>query len=129
MVNATLTNTIVASQTVGIYAEPNAPVSLVAMLWGDEAWNNGDDWDGSGQILTGTLNYRGDPLFVDPAHGDYHISANSPTRDKGVDAGMTTDMDGEIRPHPDTGIPDIGADEYHLDDFHLYLPLAVGGRR
>jgi hypothetical protein len=34
-------------------------------------------------------------------------------------------MDGELRPHPDTNIPDLGADEYHLDDIRIYLPLVV----
>ncbi len=123
VVSATLTNTIVASQTVGVYAEPNAPVSLLATLWGGGDWANGSDSGGSGQIVTGTLNYWGDSLFVDPAGGDYHISATSPARDEGVDAGVADDMDGEVRPHPDTGIPDLGADEYHLDDIRIYLPM------
>ena len=120
VVSVTLTNTIVASQTVGVYAE-GGDVSLTATLWGDGDWDNGDDWGGGGNIVTGTLNYWGDPLFV--GGGDYHLTANSPARDRGVDAGVTDDLDGETRPHPDTGIPDLGADEYHSDDFHIYLPL------
>ncbi len=124
VVSVTLTNTIVASQTVGVYAE-GGDVVLTATLWGGGDWDNGADWGGGGNILTGTLNYWGDPLFVDPAGGDYHISAASPARDRGVDAGVKSDMDGEVRPHPDTGIPDLGADEYHLDDLHIYLPLLM----
>jgi len=124
IISVVLTNTIIASQTTGVYAE-GVDVALAATLWGDGAWDNGDDWAGGGNILTGTLNYWGDPLFVDPANGDYHISANSPARDKGIDAGVSDDMDGELRPHPDTGIPDLGADEYHLDDIRIYLPLVV----
>ena len=124
VVSVTLTNTIVASQTVGVYVE-GGDVSLTATLWGDGAWDNGDDWGGGGNILTGTLNYWGDPLFV--GGGDYHLTANSPARDRGVDAGVTDDLDGELRPHPDTHIPDLGADEYHLDDKHIYLPLVVRG--
>ena len=124
MVSVTLTNTIVASQTVGVYAE-GGDVSLTATLWGDGDWDNGDDWGGAGSILTGTLNYWGDPLFVHPGGGDYHISAESPARDRGVDIGVTDDIDGEARPHPDTHTPDLGADEYHLDDSRVYLPLAM----
>ncbi len=126
VVSVTLTNTIVASQTVGVYTD-GGDVSLTATLWGGGAWDNGEDWGGGGNILTGTLNYWGDPLFVNPAGGDYHIAANSPARDKGVDAGAHDDVDGETRPHPDTDIPDLGADEYHLDDKHIYLPLVVRG--
>ncbi len=122
VVSVTLTNTVVASQTMGVYAE-GGDVALIATLWGDGAWDNGDDWGGGGHIVTGTLNYWGDPLFV--AAGDYHLTASSPARDTGIDAGVPDDVDGEARPHPDTGIPDLGADEYHLDDIRIYLPLVV----
>ncbi|HFD38946.1 MAG TPA: hypothetical protein ENJ31_03735 [Anaerolineae bacterium] len=127
VVSVTLTNTIVASQTVGVYAE-GGDVSLTATLWGAGGWDNGADRGGGGNVVTGTLNYWDAPLFVDPAGGDYHISAASPARDKGIDAGVRDDMDGELRPHPDTGIPDLGADEYHLDDIRIYLPLVVRNR-
>ncbi len=127
VVSVTLTNTIVASQTVGVYAE-GGDVSLTATLWGDGDWDNGADWGSGGNVVTGTRNYWGDPAFVDPTGDDYHISAASPARDKGVDAGVTDDVDGEVRPHPDTGVPDLGADEYHLDDIRLFLPLVVRNR-
>jgi parallel beta-helix repeat protein/predicted outer membrane repeat protein len=120
--SAVLTNTILVSHTVGIQLVSGS-ASLQGTLWGDGAWANGSDWGGA--VVTGTVNYWGDPLFVDPGHGDYHISASSPARDRGVDAGIHTDLDGESRPHPDTHIPDIGADEYHLDDARVFLPLVM----
>jgi uncharacterized repeat protein (TIGR01451 family) len=105
-----LTNTIIASQNIGIYVDPGNTASLEATLWGTGAWANGTDWAGDGTIFTGTVNVWGDPAFVDPDAGDYHIAPGSAAIDAGVDAGVTTDIDGEPRPMG-TGF-DIGADEY-----------------
>jgi parallel beta-helix repeat protein len=124
VISVVMTNTIVVKQKTGVYIE-GGDAALTATLWGDGAWDNDKDWDGGGNILTGTLNYWGDPLFVDPSGIGYHIGAESPARDMGIDAGVQEDIDYEKRPHPDTGIPDLGADEYHLDDLHLYLPLMM----
>jgi hypothetical protein len=53
--------------------------------------------------------------------GNYHIQAGSGARDLG---GVThpsatypetdLDYDGQVRPNPDTSIPDSGADEFYL---------------
>jgi parallel beta-helix repeat protein len=117
-----LTNTIVASHTVGIRLVSGS-ASLQGTLWGGGAWANGSDWVGA--VGTGTVNRWGDPLFLAPGSGDYHITAGSPARDQAVATSVDRDIDGEMRPHPDTHIPDIGADEYHLDDFRVFLPLIV----
>ncbi len=53
---------------------------------------------------------EGDPLFVDPASGDFRLQAASPAIDSGLDAGYTVDMDGH--PIPTGAAPDIGAYEY-----------------
>lgn len=117
-----LTNTILVSHAVGIRLVSSS-ASLEGTLWGDGAWVNGSDWVGA--VVTGTVNLWGDPLFVDPGSGDYHISAGSPARDEALDVGVDRDMDNQLRPHPDTNIPDIGADEYHLDDSRVFLPLIL----
>jgi uncharacterized repeat protein (TIGR01451 family) len=105
-----LTNTILVSHTVGIHVSSGSTVQMEATLWGSGDWANGTDWSGAGTIMTGTVNVRGDPAFVDPANGDYHIGSASAARDAGVVAGIGQDVDGQIRPM-DQGY-DIGADEY-----------------
>ena len=68
-------------------------------------------WTGD---LGGIGNIRDDPLFVDPDHGDVHISSHSPAIDVGdisaVEDGAV-DMDGE--PRVQHGVVDMGADEFN----------------
>jgi len=121
---AVMTNTILVSQTIGVYVEGTA--KLEGTLWGAGAWANGTDWAGDGTIITGTMvittfvnnNLWGDPLFVDADAGDYHITSDSPAIDHGSVADISIDIDGDRR----IGIPDIGADEYVLS---AYLPLIL----
>jgi uncharacterized repeat protein (TIGR01451 family) len=105
----TLTNTVLVGQTVGVHTANGATAVLTATLWGSGVWANGSDTAG-GNIFTGTLNWWEPPAFSDPAGGDYHIGARSPARDRGVDAGVLDDMDGDSRFH--SLPPDLGADEY-----------------
>jgi hypothetical protein len=69
-------------------------------------------------VSTGTLNYWGDPHFVNPDSGDYHVGAGSAAIGKGVPTSVTTDIDGELR----LGSPTLGADEAFLS---VYLPLVL----
>jgi parallel beta-helix repeat protein len=107
--SAALTNTILVSQTIGIYVVSNNTTTLEATLWGGGAWANGDDWDGFGQVVTSTDLY-GNPAFADADSGDYHITFGSAARDAGVAAGASEDIDGDSRLFD--AQPDIGADEY-----------------
>ena len=116
-----LTNTILVSHTVGITVSVGNTVTLDGTLWGSENWTNVTDWAGAGAISTGTVNVWGNPAFVDPDAGDYHIGPDSAAIDAGVDAGVATDVDGESRPIG-TGY-DIGADEFPF--YEIYLPLVV----
>lgn len=52
----------------------------------------------------------GDPLFVDPANGDFHLQAGSPCIDAGTDVSIAEDADGTSMPQG--AAPDIGAFEY-----------------
>jgi uncharacterized repeat protein (TIGR01451 family) len=104
---ARLTNTILVSHSVGIAVAVDNVARLEATLWGNDV-----DWTGGGTISVGMENVTGDPAFVDPAAGEYHITADSAARDAGVDAGVTRDVDGELRPF---GLAvDLGADELHV---------------
>jgi hypothetical protein len=61
----------------------------------------------------------GDPLFLNPAAGDYHIAPGSAAIDAGIFAGVTTDIDGDPR---SITHPAIGADELVKK---TYLPLVL----
>jgi hypothetical protein len=111
--NVTMTNTILVSHTVGISVTSGNMATLESTLWGSGAWANGRDWTGTGTIVTGTHNYWGDPVFVDPTAGDYHLGSTSAAIDRGVDAGVTTDIDGQARPNG--AAPDLGMDEYYFE--------------
>ena len=116
----TIENSIVVSQTVGVYVQSGS-ATLEATFWAAGDWSNDADTGGSGSIDSGTLIYQGDPGFVNPANHDYHIAAGSPVIDKGIDTWISVDMDGWSRTGGET---DIGADEY-VDTLKVYLPLVV----
>jgi len=126
--SAGLINTILVSHAVGIFVEAGNTATLTATLWGTGTWTNGVDWDGEGEIFTGTVNVWGDPAFVDPGRGDYHILPGSKAINTGVFAGITTDIDGHSRPaggdYGGSAAVDIGADEYCV---FVHLPLVVKG--
>jgi hypothetical protein len=115
-----MTNTILVSHTVGITVAAGNTATLECTLWGTGAWANDTDWGGAGTIITGTCNYWGDPAFLDPDAGDYHIGPGSAAIDVGVNAGVDHDIDGDPRPMGQGY--DIGADEFgHV----IYLPIIL----
>ncbi len=121
-----LTNTILVSHTVGITVTPGNTATLEATLWGSGTWANDMDWGGTGTIVTGLHNYWGDPVFVNPDAGDYHIGSGSAALDRGVDTGVTVDIDGD--PRPIGAGYDLGADEFStaVDAEHfIYLPVVL----
>lgn len=106
---ARLTNTILVSHTVGIAATAGSVVSLNYTLWGSGSWANLMDWLGS---ITNANSLTGTPAFVNSDLGDYHLGSSSDARDQGIQSIVTTDIDNQPRPNPDTNLPDLGADEY-----------------
>jgi hypothetical protein len=108
----TLHNTIIVSHTTGISVAAGSTVTLEATLWGEGEWANTQDWGGPGSVVTGTTNLWGDPAFVAPDAGDYHINATSDAADAGVEVAVYHDLDGD--PRPLGGGYDIGADEFRV---------------
>ena len=116
------TNNIVVSYEVGIYGTgPVTPVIDYNDVWG----NTTADYALPAGVVTGTHNISLDPLFTNPAAGNYHLQSDSPCVDAGDPAGVppapSTDVDGDSRPFGD-GV-DIGADEFRL--WYNYLPVVV----
>ena len=116
-----LTNTIISSHTVGVLVDAGSIAHLEATLWGTGTWANEADWFGEGDIVSGSINVWGDPVFADPDAGDYHIESSSAAIDAGVDTGVFIDIDTQVR----DDMPDIGSDEYlpPIAWKRLYLPL------
>jgi hypothetical protein len=112
--SATLTNTIFATFTTAVNVQAGV-ASLEHSLWFDNATNtlNVAPPDGDDPVY-------GDPLFLEPAGDNYHITVTvaSAARDRGLPGGPDHDIDGGPRPGCDS-LPDIGADETAC----RYLPL------
>ena len=116
-----LTNTILVSQTNGILLlGRESSARLEATLWGSGVWANDRDWYSDGTLITGTVNIWGDPRFVNPNSGDYHLGYASVAIDSGVASGILTDLDGDQR--PSLLAYDIGADEF-TTGYLIYFPL------
>ncbi len=106
-----LTNTILVSQTVGVTVAQGCRATLTATLWGGAEWGNLYDYDGPGDVIIGAPSLEEEPGFIHPARGNYHIGYASGARNSGINAGITTDIDGEARPAENDY--DLGADEFY----------------
>ena len=113
---ADLTNNILANHAVGIRVTEGSAATLESTLWN----GNTTDWHGAGTIHRNN-DYWGDPFFVNPGMGNYHIALVSAAIDKGVETNVDTDFDGDPRPLGPAA--DIGADEW--TGFGLFLPLTL----
>ena len=107
-----MTNTIIFSHTVGITVTAGNIATLNATLW----HANGVDY---GDHVIHSNDHSGDPYF---AADGYHLLGKPGAIDQGVDAGVTTDIDGDARPID--AAYDIGADETAARYF-IYLPLVL----
>ncbi len=95
-----ITDTIVASYTVAL-SPATATVTSDYNLF----------YNAPTAVITGANSLTGtDPVFTNPLTDDYHLKFSSPAIDKGTDAGVYTDFEGDPRP---SGFGfDIGYDEF-----------------
>jgi len=117
-----VSNTIVVSNTSGSVSAA-VPVALAYCdVWGNE----GCDW--CPNVSQGTGSFSGDPLFVNPAGGDFHLQADSPCVHK-ADPGtaLAWDFEGDDRPLPQGGGCDVGADESTTFRSVILSPFRVRG--
>jgi uncharacterized repeat protein (TIGR01451 family) len=104
-----LTNTVLVGHDVGIRLTEGNTVTINGVLWHDAPITVSQ----SASAFATVQNERtGNPAFLDPDSGDYHIGPGSAAIDAGVDAGVDRDVDGESRPLG-SGY-DLGADEVGL---------------
>ncbi|MCB9235978.1 MAG: right-handed parallel beta-helix repeat-containing protein [Bacteroidia bacterium] len=66
----------------------------------------------------------GDPLYIDPV-SNLHAYATQLFDGGDPTVGVTNDFDGDVRPHPTSTIPDIGADEYLPDSVDITMDKIV----
>jgi parallel beta-helix repeat protein len=134
-------NTIVSNsssgQCAGIAADARSTVSLTNSI----LWNQGSELcveEPSSRVIAihsdiegghaGDGNISVDPLFVDPSNGDYRLRFGSPCIDAGLDTGVDSDFEGDLRPFDGDGDGidefDMGADEWTGIVRWVYLPLS-----
>ena len=99
----TMTNTILSDQPVGIYVTAETTSTVVnGVLWHNTPVTLSQE---AGAIVTVQNQHKGNPAF---AIDGYHLTPGSAAIDRGVSAGVLTDVDGHRRDEH----PDLGADEY-----------------
>jgi hypothetical protein len=108
-------NNIIRGNTAGTGAD----IYLGGTFGSAYGYNNdyhdlGGSWNGGSSD-----NIDQDPLFADPATGDYHLQPTSPCIDKGLNTApgiQATDCDGDARiidgDYDSTAIADMGVDEF-----------------
>jgi hypothetical protein len=109
-----LTNTILVSHTVGISVTGGNTVTVNGVLW----YGTPITISQAAMATVAVQNqHEGAPAF---AADGYHLTGASAGINKGVAAGVTTDIDGQSR----DAIPDLGADEF-VGVTPIYLPLIM----
>ncbi len=115
-----MTDTILAYQSVGIRVTDASTVTMNGVLWHADPITLTQAYSATVWVQN---QHSGNPAFLAPDAGDYHIGETSAARDMGVPSGVRIDIDGEPRPYGAGW--DLGADEFFISSYPIYLPLAV----
>ncbi|MEJ5310631.1 MAG: right-handed parallel beta-helix repeat-containing protein [Anaerolineae bacterium] len=102
--SAAFTNTILAENQTGVRLAGTGAATLRQTLW-----------DRNTTPSVGTINATGS--ITGPAGFDWdgvHLTRFSMAVERGVQAGVLHDIDGDTRPTPAGTLPDLGADEYRF---------------
>jgi len=88
--------------------------------------------EGAGTVLASYSNLEGgfpgegnidaDPVFVDPANGDYRLQMGSPCIDSASNAGPSTDLDGYPRPVDIIGLGREGPGAFDMGAYEFQAP-------
>ncbi len=115
----TLTNSIMHGFAVGFQTGPfTSTLAANGLLWSEITTPT------QGAGITVANAYTGSAAFVNEPARDYRLTAASDAIDRGVNAGVSNDIDGDARPFGSA--PDLGADEFvDLAQFKLHLPLVM----
>lgn len=115
---AVVTNTIFWNNAPGFGSEIYIKSGTLTISYSDVDGGQSSVWVESGSTLNwGAGMIDADPLFVDSANNDFHLTWNSPCRDTGDNSAVTELYDFEGDPRIALGTVDMGADEYY---YHLY---------
>ena len=109
-----ITDTIIVSHSIAIRRTAGSVYEDYNLFFGNTSIS-------AGALTSGGHQVDADPLFASPVANNYHLSLPSPAVDAGVNAGVTTDIDGQ--PRPLGASIDIGYDEANVR--RLWLPLVV----
>ncbi|MCL4264489.1 MAG: hypothetical protein KJ069_14795 [Anaerolineae bacterium] len=112
-------NTIVANHDIGL----NVTTGFVAL---NHALFHDNGLDVQGSIAADEGRVTGDPLFVNPGADNFHLQVGSVAIDAGLDADITTDFEGDVRPSGNSF--DIGYDEFvpiQVPPIQIMLPIIL----
>ena len=130
--NCTFSGNTATNDGGGMYSIHSSPTIINCILWNNSRNEIFDDPDSVTtarysdieQGWPGTGNIDADPLFVDDASGDLHLSAGSPCIDAGnnfaVPFFITTDLDGNPRFVDDPATKDTGFGDPPIVDMGAY---------
>lgn len=122
----TIINSTIANNLYGICSNSSPTIVTNSIVWGNTNYQIYGNHTVSYSVIQGGYEGEGnidaDPLFIDPANGDFHLQAGSPCINTGTNQApflSTHDFDGD--PRILHGIVDMGMDEQHNSSQFLHI--------